>query len=335
MCQASRSVPSLSNICEYSREKLSNYDEETFSILSFSDLSLPLTPCLNENSIEMLFKMPLETFPMDSQLKGEHLNSAEREEESFPISPSLAQLSPGLDYRDFEKDWLLDPPAQTSKNLDHLTEISDDFAAFLTSSGNFDSEDNFEIFLGLGDQSPIEVTATGNRGRFEQAVSWLTTTISSDHLALTGEASGDLGEIPSFKAEKQVLQELAIPSSVQESTLCDSEVTVSVTVSAPDTEKAAKSLSKSRKRSRQSVEPGSEEYKKKRELNNSSVRKSREKSRKKQQETEERVDILSTENDRLQSRVDSLEKELTILKGLFSNIGATLPVDVNNLFSAE
>lgn len=126
-----------------------------------------------------------------------------------------------------------------------------------------------------------------------------------------------------------------IPSTVPDTFLCDAKVTSSKGRDRNVAKSSPSSSTKGRKRSRPNLDPDTEEYKKKRELNNISVRKSREKARQKQQETEERADLLVAENDRLQARVDSLEKELTILRGLFTNIGATLPIEINTLLPAE
>ncbi|XP_062575570.1 uncharacterized protein LOC134237500 [Saccostrea cucullata] len=70
---------------------------------------------------------------------------------------------------------------------------------------------------------------------------------------------------------------------------------------------------------------GTEEYLDKRVRNNIAVRKSRDKAKKKQQETEERVQELTTENENLQKKLDLLTKELNVLKSLFINVGASLP----------
>jgi len=67
------------------------------------------------------------------------------------------------------------------------------------------------------------------------------------------------------------------------------------------------------------------EYFEKRARNNVAVRKSREKAKLRQGVTETRVDQLASENDRLQKKVDLLTKELTVLKSLFINVGASLP----------
>lgn len=63
----------------------------------------------------------------------------------------------------------------------------------------------------------------------------------------------------------------------------------------------------------------------KRARNNVAVRKSRAKAKEKQRETEGRVQSLLDANDQLQKKVDLLTKELNVLKGLFLNIGASIP----------
>lgn len=62
-----------------------------------------------------------------------------------------------------------------------------------------------------------------------------------------------------------------------------------------------------------------EEYRQKRERNNIAVRKSRFKTKQKFVDTLMKVEELTEENDRLRSRVDHLTKELSALRGLFSN----------------
>ncbi|XP_064641270.1 uncharacterized protein LOC135496081 [Lineus longissimus] len=64
---------------------------------------------------------------------------------------------------------------------------------------------------------------------------------------------------------------------------------------------------------------GSEEYKQKRERNNVAVRKSREKARERQRQTEQKVKTLSSENKQLSKKLELVTKELTVLRGLFSN----------------
>lgn len=67
-------------------------------------------------------------------------------------------------------------------------------------------------------------------------------------------------------------------------------------------------------------EKGTSEYRQKRDRNNVAVRKSREKSKMRVQETEQRVKELEDENQRLQSRITLLTKELNVLKSLFTSV---------------
>jgi hypothetical protein len=75
------------------------------------------------------------------------------------------------------------------------------------------------------------------------------------------------------------------------------------------------------------------EYYEKRARNNVAVRKSREKAKIKQNITETRVQELTDENERLQKKVDLLSKELTVLKSLFINVGASLPDSFDDILS--
>ena len=81
------------------------------------------------------------------------------------------------------------------------------------------------------------------------------------------------------------------------------------------------------------MEKGTEEYVEKRARNNVAVRKSRAKAKQKQRETEGRVKSLLEHNDQLQKKVDSLTKELNVLKGLFVNIGASIPDEFLKMMS--
>ncbi|KAH9394575.1 hypothetical protein TYRP_004630 [Tyrophagus putrescentiae] len=73
--------------------------------------------------------------------------------------------------------------------------------------------------------------------------------------------------------------------------------------------------------SKKSVDKGSDEYKKRRERNNIAVRKSREKAKVRSRETEKKVSELARENDQLRKKVDSLCKELNVLKSLLTTVG--------------
>lgn len=73
--------------------------------------------------------------------------------------------------------------------------------------------------------------------------------------------------------------------------------------------------------SKKNVDKGSDEYKKRRERNNIAVRKSREKAKIRSRETEKKVSELARENDQLRKKVDSLCKELNVLKSLLTTVG--------------
>lgn len=72
-------------------------------------------------------------------------------------------------------------------------------------------------------------------------------------------------------------------------------------------------------------EKGTTEYRVKRDRNNVAVRKSREKSKIRVMETEQRVKELEDENQRLQSKITLLTKELNVLKSLFTSAGVSQP----------
>lgn len=86
---------------------------------------------------------------------------------------------------------------------------------------------------------------------------------------------------------------------------------------------------------RRQVPKGSEEYKEKRARNNIAVRKSRAKAKEKQRMTEDRVKELLDMNESLHKRLEMLTKEVTVLKGLFINVGANLPEEYNKLMESS
>ena len=97
--------------------------------------------------------------------------------------------------------------------------------------------------------------------------------------------------------------------------------------------KATSSKSNSNSR-RKNLDKGSEEYRARRQRNNVAVRKSRDKAKNRQKETEQKVKELTSENERLQKKVDLLSKELNVLKGLFTNVGAELPPEVQRYLAS-
>lgn len=105
-----------------------------------------------------------------------------------------------------------------------------------------------------------------------------------------------------------------------------SESSTATTSTIPDSPRRSSS-SKGGGTKRRQVPKGSEEYKEKRARNNVAVRKSRAKAKEKQRMTESRVKELADQNEQLQKKVEMLTKELTVLRGLFVNVGAQLPDD--------
>nr|XP_023701344.1 CCAAT/enhancer-binding protein gamma [Paramormyrops kingsleyae] len=76
----------------------------------------------------------------------------------------------------------------------------------------------------------------------------------------------------------------------------------------------ASSPSKARK---SGGDKNSEEYRQRRERNNLAVKKSRLRSKQKAQDTQQRVNELKEENERLEAKIRLLSKELSVLKDLF------------------
>lgn len=71
----------------------------------------------------------------------------------------------------------------------------------------------------------------------------------------------------------------------------------------------------------------SDEYHHQRLKNNESVKNSRLKAKHKQRETEGRMNKLADENRVLNERVDTLMKELQVLRSLYKELGQDLPAD--------
>lgn len=71
----------------------------------------------------------------------------------------------------------------------------------------------------------------------------------------------------------------------------------------------------------------SDEYHHQRLKNNESVKNSRLKAKEKQKETEGKMNKLAEENRVLNERLDSLVKELQVLRSLYKELGQDLPVD--------
>lgn len=107
--------------------------------------------------------------------------------------------------------------------------------------------------------------------------------------------------------------------------LDETSATVSVSPSQPESSNTERTTLKAPKKKRRMPKKDTEEYRDRRDRNNVAVRKSRDKAKQKQQETEEKVGELTARNEALQKKVDLLNKELTVLRGLFTNVGVNLP----------
>lgn len=81
--------------------------------------------------------------------------------------------------------------------------------------------------------------------------------------------------------------------------------------------------------SKKNLDKCSDEYKKRRERNNVAVRKSREKAKVRSKETEKKVSELARENDAYRKKVETLSKELDVLKRLLTTVGIP-PENVDN-----
>ncbi|MBN3309870.1 CCAAT/enhancer-binding protein gamma [Amia ocellicauda] len=71
------------------------------------------------------------------------------------------------------------------------------------------------------------------------------------------------------------------------------------------------------KSKKSSPDKESDEYRQRRERNNLAVKKSRMRSKQKAQDTQQRVNELKEENERLEAKIKLLSKELSVLKDLF------------------
>lgn len=84
------------------------------------------------------------------------------------------------------------------------------------------------------------------------------------------------------------------------------------------------------------VSKDSDEYKRRRTLNNIAVKKSREKAKAESRMIAQRVTVLSADKERLERRVEQLSKEIQFLHGLFSkfsDIPEPIKLQVSNAFA--
>lgn len=96
------------------------------------------------------------------------------------------------------------------------------------------------------------------------------------------------------------------------------------------------STSRRYKTGSKNVSKDSDEYKRRRTLNNIAVKKSREKAKAESRMVAQRVTVLSADKERLERRVEQLSKEIQFLHGLFSkfsDIPEPIKLQVTNAFA--
>ncbi|XP_051920179.1 CCAAT/enhancer-binding protein gamma [Hippocampus zosterae] len=81
--------------------------------------------------------------------------------------------------------------------------------------------------------------------------------------------------------------------------------------------RAAQPSSPGGKMKKTPADKDSDEYRQRRERNNLAVKKSRQRSKQKAMDTQQRVNQLKEENERLEAKIKLLSKELSVLKDLF------------------
>jgi len=81
--------------------------------------------------------------------------------------------------------------------------------------------------------------------------------------------------------------------------------------------------------STKNIDKDSEEYRRRRQLNNVAVKKSREKAKQEARQTVQRLNVLSADKERLERRVTELTKELQFLHGVFTKF-ADIPEPVRS-----
>ncbi|KAK6185414.1 hypothetical protein SNE40_007656 [Patella caerulea] len=217
-------------------------------------------------------------------------------------------------------------------DLDPSNELAFDLSGYLyTESKN--------IKLLSSDQTTVRISEVGPAvGLHSDTSSFVTTSLGMTDLpkfedfTTTTADEGSVWDTLTVKTE-----DIETDFGIEESTSTSFGDPASPTVSSSSTIQSSSSSRPkpySRGKSKKVVVKGSEEYSEKRSRNNVAVRKSRAKAKERQKTTESRVQELSTENDRLQKKIDLLTKELNVLKGLFVNVGAALPESFTKLFQS-
>ena len=162
--------------------------------------------------------------------------------------------------------------------------------------------------------------------------------VPSDYLT---QPVNDYGKQAMFKRETYTPEldesELGLPSTIHDAVDYTSLIESSpytVDASSPAGRSTTSSTSTSRpskSRGGKSVDKDSDEYRRRRMLNNIAVKKSREKAKAESRQIAQRVSVLSADKERLERRVELLSKEVQILHGLFAkmnNIPETVRTEV-------
>lgn len=169
---------------------------------------------------------------------------------------------------------------------------------------------------------------------------------------------GSVADYLSHSASYQPQQPMVkreIPAHLQEdedsrclpSTLTDANDYPSVMMPSPydtgvsspagrSTTSSSASTSRRFKSSGKNVSKDSDEYKRRRTLNNIAVKKSREKAKAESRMVAQRVTVLSADKERLERRVEQLSKEIQFLHGLFSkfnDIPEPIKLQVTSVFA--
>lgn len=152
---------------------------------------------------------------------------------------------------------------------------------------------------------------------------------------------------PAVKREIPHLQEdedsRCLPSTLTDandySSLMGPSSPYGTAVSSPagrSTTSSSTSTSRRFKTGGKNVVKDSDEYKRRRTLNNIAVKKSREKAKAESRMVTQRVTVLAADKERLERRVDQLSKEIQFLHGLFSkfsDIPEPIKLQVTSVFA--
>lgn len=242
------------------------------------------------------------------------------------------------------KDSPVSPDHPTLSELDPSVELACDLSKLIEQTRNHDDQHLFRTLLARQDSGyrhngDARPTAVNNHHTITISEDVLRSLLPSALDAFPPSPDySDYAEVPStVKLEPPSPHNISLEvPEVVTSTSCSPSPSPPPSPCGPGRRSSSlKSPSALSKAHRRRLEKGSDEYKQRRERNNVAVRKSRDKAKVKQRETETRVNGLSTENDRLQKKVDLLSKELTVLRGLFANVGVPVPINLAELIQSS